>query len=250
MRDLSALVSPLAAPALQIVDAAAQSRTHLGGAPDLPQGIIWPTRDGVPLTFLARLSLDEIQAGLSVPWLPVSGDLLFFYDGINQLWGFDPQDKGSWAVLHLAGLPAQGMTDSPAVTPGALLPRRSAGFRWIDVLPSFESEAVRGLKLSNEELDEYIGFTEARYLQGPKHQLAGVPNPIQGDTMELECQLASHGVEALTPGSADWRLLLQFDTDDDLGVMWGDCGRLYFWVREGDARASDFSNCWLILQCG
>lgn len=265
MRDLSALVFPLAAPALQIVGATAPSRTYLGGSPDLPTGIDWPTRDGVPLTFLARLSLDEIQAMLSVPWLPASGDLLFFYDGTNQPWGFDPHDKGSWAVLHLAGLPAHGMTDSPAVLPGELLPRRPAGFRRIDVLPSFENEAVRGLKFSNEELDEYIDLIETRYFQGPKHQVVGVPNPIQGDTMDMECQLASHGVdcgrgfaaafqdpgvEALKPGAADWRLLLQFDTDDDLGLMWGDCGRLYFWIREQDARAGDFSNCWLILQCG
>ncbi len=215
----------------------------------------WPARDGVPLTFLAGLALDEIHAELGVSWLPDSGALLFFYDAANQPWGFDPNDRGGWAVLHVAGSP--GTKAEPA------LPFRSVAFRRVDVLPSFESDAVSGLKLSSEELDEYIALTELRYLPGPRHQVAGVPDALQGDGMDLGCQLASHGVdcgsaaafrdpgvESLKPGAADWRLLLQVDTDEELDVMWGDCGRLYFWVREQDARAGDFSNCWLILQCG
>jgi uncharacterized protein YwqG len=43
-------------------------------------------------------------------------------------------------------------------------------------------------------------------------------------------------------------LLLQVDSDD-VGMMWGDGGRLYFWIREQDARRADFSNVWMILQC-
>jgi uncharacterized protein YwqG len=39
------------------------------------------------------------------------------------------------------------------------------------------------------------------------------------------------------------------DSDDDLGVMWGDLGTLYFWVQESAARKGDFSNVWLVLQC-
>lgn len=42
---------------------------------------------------------------------------------------------------------------------------------------------------------------------------------------------------------------MQVDSDDDLGVMWGDAGMLYFWVEESAARAGDFSNAWVILQC-
>jgi uncharacterized protein YwqG len=44
-----------------------------------------------------------------------------------------------------------------------------------------------------------------------------------------------------------WRLLLQLDSDD--AWMWGDCGRLYFWVHEADLARGDFSRAWMVLQC-
>jgi uncharacterized protein YwqG len=48
---------------------------------------------------------------------------------------------------------------------------------------------------------------------------------------------------------ADWRLLLQLDSDDSARFLWGDCGHLYFFVRESEARAGNFSNVWMVLQC-
>ena len=59
--------------------------------------------------------------------------------------------------------------------------------------------------------------------------------------MDLECQLVSHGLycgdasgyqatraKELEAGRQDWILLLQLDTDDDAGMIWGDGGMLYF----------------------
>lgn len=76
--------------------------------------------------------------------------------------------------------------------------------------------------------------------------------------MALECQLASNGlavtskdprVKSLEAGASNWRLLFQVDSDDELGLMWGDAGMLYYWVEEHRACRGDFSNVWLILQC-
>ncbi len=260
MRDLSDLTASIVAPGVHLVPSDAPSRSHWGGAPGLPAGD-WPTRNGRKLTFLARVSLAELHRAHRIGWLPTTGALLFFYDLEEQPWGFDPKDKGSGAVLHVPDL------DSP-ITPvkskdgGGIAPR-SMSFRLIQTLPSWEREAVQELTLSDDEFDEYSDLAEAPYDGHARHQVGGLPVPVQGDQMELECQLASNGIyigdpsgyadpraRPLEAGAAEWRLLLQFDTDDDLGVMWGDCGRLYFWVRESEAKAGRFGGTWLILQSG
>ena len=56
--------------------------------------------------------------------------------------------------------------------------------------------------------------------------------------------------ELRRPGAVDWELLLQIDTDEEgPGWMWGDVGRLYFWLRSEDLVAQRFENAWLVLQC-
>jgi uncharacterized protein YwqG len=54
---------------------------------------------------------------------------------------------------------------------------------------------------------------------------------------------------ALENGRSDWLLLFQLDSDDAAKMMWGDAGRLYFWITKQDLARRDFSNVWMILQC-
>jgi len=262
-RDVAALVAPLAAPAIHVVKTDAASRSHFGGSPDLPPGVPWPERDGERLGFLARLSLAEIHGTRPVDWLPGAGALLFFYDAERQPWGFDPKDRGGAAVLHVPDLPRPSpRRDAGPERDGSAIPLRNVSFRGIDVLPSPEREPVRALGLSDRETDQFVELAGSAFQGQPRHQVSGFPAPAQGDDMELECQLVTHGLycggpsgyederaPALAPGAADWRLLLQFDSDDDLGVMWGDCGLLYYWVEDQAARAGNFANTWLVLQC-
>lgn len=263
-RDVATLVSEMTAPALHVITTEAPSRSHFGGSPRLPPQTHWPERAGKKLTFLARLSLEEIRDVLPIDWLPGSGALLFFYDTDEQPWGFDPADHGGWAVLHVPDL------DKPVQRPDKLgdgdvaaLLQKNVDFRRIDVYPSYEREAVRALALSDREGEDYFEIQDAVFQGKPKHQVSGFPAPVQGDGMELECQLASNGLycgnasgyedpraKLLGPGAAQWKLLFQFDTDDDLDVMWGDAGTIYYWIREEEAKSSDFAKTWLVLQCG
>jgi uncharacterized protein YwqG len=263
-RDVGALAAPLAAPAVRVTGLDEPSLSHFGGSPRLLPRIAWPERNGVRLGFLARICLAEVHRAHVVPWLPKEGSLLFFYDMEEQTWGFDPNDRGSAAVLLVPDLP--GPTGRPDGEPDedvSPFPYRNLGFRRIDVLPSLARDSVRALKLTDQETEEYLKIADARFDGMPKHQISGLPAVVQSDTMELECQLVSNGlycgepqdyedprVAALQPGAANWRLLFQIDTDDDLGVMWGDCGTIYYWVEEEEARSGNFSNAWLILQCG
>jgi uncharacterized protein YwqG len=258
-RDVGDTAAPLERTALHVVRSKAPSKSHLGGDPQLPKDVAWPQRDGTRLRFLARLSLTELQATEATSWLPQSGALLFFYDDDKQPWGFDPADRGGWAVLCVPDVVA---TSSASESPGSL-PFSPVELRRIQVLPSGERPEVQALGLSDNEFDRYFEIADQRFGGLPKHQLLGLPSPVQGDSMELECQLASNGVNCGSPegyataqakqleaGAQNWRLLFQMDSDDDLGVMWGDVGMLYFWIEEAAARRADFSNAWLVLQCG
>jgi uncharacterized protein YwqG len=38
------------------------------------------------------------------------------------------------------------------------------------------------------------------------------------------------------------------DTDDDIGMRWGNAGMLYYWIKEADLRTHHFDASWLVLQ--
>ena len=263
VRDIRALTRPLATPAIQLIRSEMPSRSCLGGMPELPDGVDWPEHEGKQLGFLARLSLPDLHAAHPIDWLPVTGHLLFFYDIDKQPWGFDPRDRGAARVLHIPNSPTPPSRNEDYATKAIrALPQYDVSFRKIEVLPLLERACTKSLHLSDEESDLFFDIADAVFDNKPRHQIGGYPSPIQGDTMELDCQLVTNGLylgnpdayksntaEELSRGADEWVLLLQLDTDDDLDIMWGDAGTLYYWVKKEAARAGDFSNAWLILQC-
>ena len=128
-------------------------------------------------------------------------------------------------------------------------------------MPPYDSSSVERLELSDTEGDAYINLLEALDRNEPIHRLLGYPEPIQGD-MQAECQSVANGVfvgdgtdvsnargEALEKRIMAWQLLLQLDSDESMGTMWGDAGRIYFWIREQDLKNRDFAKVLLVLQC-
>jgi len=263
IRDVEALTAALSEPAVHIVTGESPTRSHFGGLASLPPDVAWPTHNGRRLEFLARLSLPELQRALPLSWLPESGALLFFYDLDEQPWGFDPKHRGQWAVLHVDDLAApQGPVDVDADGSALPVPYRYIECQPIRTLPTSERGSIEQLNFDDDELEELQRLADLPFSGRPKHQIGGFPAPVQGDAMELECQLASHGIycgdgserrdpraRELAAGAQDWRLLLQLDTDDELELTWGDAGMVYFWIHEDAARKGRFSDAWVVLQC-
>lgn len=237
-------------PAAQLVYTRRTSKSHLGGPANLPEGIPWPEYNGKKLGFLARVSLADVHRCAAIDWLPKEGALLFFYDMDQETWGFDPNDRGSWRVLHVRDL------DHPAAISEEL---KCQPVTFKSILTLIDSSFT---SLTDDQTDEYCEEMESRYGELNMHQVGGHALAIQNADMNLECQLAANGVytgnskgwedpriKELEPGAKDWRLLLQLDSDEDLDFCWGDCGILYFWIREQDARSGNFDDVWMILQC-
>ena len=194
--------------------------------------------NGKPMAFLAQLDLVEISRVHKYDWLGSEGLLLFFYDVAEMPWGFDPKDRGKWSVIY------QSNPDSFINYPEDLdnefrIEESYIQPKLIEVLPNYDDPSVENLGLTVAEIDAYIDMNEGD--DEPSHQVGGFPSPIQSNYMDLDSQLASNGVYIGNPEG--------YESDDDLDVMWGDCGMVYFWAQEQKALKNQFDNSWLILQC-
>jgi uncharacterized protein YwqG len=260
-RAVIAALRPLAVRAVVLEQANRPAVCRLGGSPRLPASTAWPDRKGRPLSFIAELDLAALRAVGGPDWLPASGFLHLFFDTGEEPWGFDPADHDGWKILLTDGVAAgthphpPGLSRDQVFQPVLLAGRSALTYPTTERL-TLSPEVGRAF-----DFETVQAFMDADLGDGPRHQVGGFPSPIQSDGMELEAQLASNGVymggpdsysderiAALEPGAADWRLLLQIDSDDAAGIMWGDTGTLYVWVREQDARMGDFSRVWMIVQ--
>jgi uncharacterized protein YwqG len=275
---LSRVANDLAArlqPSIRIVASSAHEErispglSTFGGRPDLPAGTPWPERDGRPLAFIGQLRLADIAPHDASHFLPASGLLSFFYDAAEQPWGSQASDQGGWRVLFHTVDPALLHPSPPPAGLGSrdVFEPCRLHFSHDVTLPPFCSVTVDSLGLTEAERQAYVNMElehvpEARGgARRPVHRMLGHPDAIQGD-MQLECQMVRHGldtgtvvtygdplVEELKKGVMNWMLLLQVDSDEAPGWMWGDVGRIYFWIQRDAFLAGDFAKVWTILQC-
>lgn len=245
----------------------ASTESRIGGLPLIPSGASWPRADtGAPLSFVVQLRLDPLHGAATVLGLPITGMLSFFYDMCGQPWGFDPADRGSFAVVYTedpdsvqaAPFP-NDLADDFRIDPVALKPEPTV------TLPSPLDRTFPRNLLSEEEDDAWAdALTEiAEALRwGDRTILGGHPHILQGD-MRIECEMVARGgvnagspegyddprIEEWKKGAGEWVHLLQIASHEDAGLMWGDLGCLYYWMRKDDLEAGRFGKAWLILQC-
>jgi hypothetical protein len=94
------------------------------------------------------------------------------------------------------------------------------------------------------------------------HQLLGHPAEIQGGEMRLDVVEANDTEgyfayedydyqhrDELIEEMRRWRLLAQFQSDQPTGMCWGDCGMIYYWIREEDLTARRFDRVYGELEC-
>jgi uncharacterized protein YwqG len=244
-----------AAPCVGLSEKKTSRFSRLGGLPELPKDVEWPSFEGFPLSFIAQIDLGDVPAGTA---LPLKGTLSFFYD--MRSWGYDPKHRGSAAIvfnpLGPGACESRDIPKGPRSPDFLVIARRALGFRESLSLPSSWS-FPEWKDLNEEEMGTYHDLQKE--VGGP-HRMFGHPHRVQGE-MTLQCQLVTHGlnlggdkglkdprVKKLARGAKDWRLLLQID-GEAAGVEFGDAGLIYYWIREADLRAKRFDQAWLILQC-
>ncbi len=256
--------------------------TKFGGIPDVPDDFTWPVfESGVygdeqvkprPLAFLAQFNCAEMKRLDKDRLLPHTGLLSFFYELESQRWGFDPKDKGCARVFWFPDVESL----SPATFPEALetdfrLPAVGITMCREKSFPGYE-DFTCGMEFDERQQDlpyEYFANLQCELeidMEADNcSKLLGWPDTIQG-SMAAECALVSKGFylggnrdqpppeavkDAERTARDEWQLLFQLDTveTDAFELMFGDCGRIYFFIRKTDLKAKCFDNVWLVLQC-
>ena len=254
-------------------------QTKIGGRPDLPQEISWITEANVvetrekkflvfsskkketitkPLSFIAQINLSETLPFDKENLLPKTGLLYFFYSAEQEAWGFDYKDNNKFKVIYWHGNVTElRRTDFPNDLPDySRYKPCSVEIKSEISIPSYGHEIY-----DNFEDEEDDKFWEEVYEDGNLNKLLGYSDNIQGE-MELECELVTNGLycgdpsgyndpraKELEPNAKNWRLLLQIDSNEENEMMWGDSGRLYFWIRKDDLINKNFDKSWFSLQC-
>ena len=252
-------------------------KSKIGGKPYLPKDFVWPYYQGLPLSFLAQINLEEVSSLDKDKLLPDKGILYFFYELETQEWGYHPESKGCAKVFYYEDISNFSLIDFPKdMKDYCQVPEFKVTFKANISYPSYEDFDIihNGGK---EVADNFEDFQDAyfdiyndelskKYLVPIEKytKLLAYPDVIQ-NSMEEECEAVSRGINMggigylylkkyhneIKKASKDWILLFQMDTvkSDDYELMFGDCGHLYFWIKKEDLANKNFENIWLILQC-
>lgn len=242
--------------------------TKIGGVPHLPSGWEWPTETYTrqirsfftlfgakpkeitvtePYTFIAQVNLAEIKQLDKEQLLPARGFLYFFcLRKTTDCWlvKYYDQDLQNVAAIQFPDVLSQGERYGACVV----------DMKEYVNLP-YNRESFQGI-VTDEENDQILQILDP---ERTTHKLLGYADEIQSE-MECECEMQESDVnygklvgkekEAFHKhAEAEWQLLLQIDSDENANMMFGDAGRLYYWIRKTDLQQLRFDKVQMIMQC-
>lgn len=266
LQEYGDLIAAAALPSARLVGAGPGEEppvgaSKIGGEPDLGEGLDWPAGAGGPLSFIAQVDLAAVAECLPDSGLPRDGLLSFFYDAENQPWDSEAGDRTAWKVVLTADTRSLRRHAAPdgvvAFLPVTLMPRYEL------TVPFGRTMEARGFGLDDGARERYFDLQDvfADDFQPEdrgtaRHRMLGHPDAIQGDMRRRIEGVLRGGIDidaAETPeldeAAKRWVLLLQVDSDNHADTMWGDTGRLFFWIPEEALAAGDFSAVFVQLQC-
>jgi hypothetical protein len=197
--------------------------SRVGGVPDLPPGVAWPTYDGKPVTFVAQIDLSELPREVGA-LLPAEGWLYAFYDidaSVPAETGQVIYYRGERASLRRADWPAGAAhPDDPRNKTGPVVHEVApVSFRVRGTAADEKARALRAQRDAGQETARDAGH------------LLGEPGAID--------ETAGDIADYLDRSGDDWVNLL---TVNSIGSMcWSDAGYLNFVIRRSDLLRGDFS---------
>jgi len=217
-------------------------QSKFGGRPYLPKNTEYPKdAQGNPLFLLAQINFGEI------PYLekfPTTG-ILQFYIADNDLLGMDLDNSTRQNKFRVMYFPNISKKETDLITDFSFLPKpnkympirkKSCSLKFVQKLAplstaDYKFEQLFGAnffeEFGNKEDDIWDEYSDKFASNG--HKIGGYPFFTQDDP---RYRLAKN---------SKYILLFQIDTDDSVGVMWGDSGICNFFITERDLENLDFS---------
>lgn len=250
------------------------SKSKIGGNPYLPNDFIWPVfaskDDNVtrPLTFLCQINLEQVKPFDKDNILPSKGMLYFFYECESSRWGFDVDDKGAARIFYYENYNGFGLQNFPQnLSKEYIIPEIVISFDSRTSYPKYEEFSL--YDNSEPEWDDYDKVLEKLGVnldEEEVNKLLGYANIIQ-DEMLTECERINRGLgcgdaecyqntpqeveKDIEKHASDWILLFQLGTisKDDFEWMFGDSGKIYFYIKKSDLLEKNFANMQFSVQC-
>lgn len=243
-------------------------QSKLGGAPDLPNKIKWPKIKGEDrhYSFIGQINLNEIQQYDIENQLPNKGLLYFYYDIEN--W-----DEGrviytnNTEELKRAAFPNDIAQEKRSFLQRLLKMRGkkyifNECFVEINIeyysMPEDSIELKRLKQLNCLSKNNELIFNEEVFEKGllhdedernSNHHLLGYYNGIQHNYYQLDLiKEKGKTIEEINK-ALEWKLLLQLDSDNNLDAMWGDWGKIYFFIHKDDLENLNFNKVKVIGEC-
>ena len=275
--DIGAELAALARPSLRLLaseDDARIGASRLGGTPDLPADIGWPTPawSQTPMGFIAQIALDVLDDTI---WPGPHDGLLAFFCARSPEHGA-VEGPGAALVLHIPAEATLERRERPTgLAPELVLRPLSVDARPELTTPGIGADVAHALIELGfgwdggsrvDQHEDYIEFQHrlaeaqgfARHTPdgrwAAQHRLLGWPRQVQADVfddfayMSLRAQGAPHGLKDVADRAGEWRLLLQVESDTRLGTDFADAGSLYFGVPARDLAGGRFDAVQATLQ--
>jgi uncharacterized protein YwqG/predicted DNA-binding WGR domain protein len=242
--------------------------SKLGGQPDFPAGMEWPlgkiAGQEIHLPFVAQLNLAHLRSFNLWNLLPITGMLYFFYNSYN--YGADYFSPESWRVLFHNDANAE-LAPVPQPKPYHLhLVYNACALKFQNeiTVPCIETSYIGGpgntdakVELTEEEWNAYADVLNELRANERIHQMLGYADDVQPFALENGYENVR---DRFFPGTSPFstlsdsekyaeyfqgRLLLQIDDEPSIKMEFGSSGRLFFFIREQDLKARDFTKVWV-----
>ncbi|MGN1227745.1 MAG: DUF1963 domain-containing protein [Christensenellales bacterium] len=246
-----------------------KSFNKIGGKPNLPNDLDWPTCNGTPLSFIAQIDLSTLPQNNGI--IPnTSGAIFIFGILVNDcFFGDEENGQQAYKLLYSQNINAkernfpkkldkEAQYEANYITPQNIIKElpETVGY-------GFE---LKNVNLTDKSIDNYNEYYEAyinkqntlaNLKENETLKFGGYETPMQSKgRLMYNNKFAKHdtGANDLANNIAenDWILLCEIKSNKDKNenMYIGDAGIIYVYIKQSDLINCNFENVFIEMQCG